>query len=236
MDRRSYLRAAGIGVAAGTAGCVGGVGFAGSRNPNVTLPEPDRPFDSEDVSYPAWGQQVPDVTVLDAFSGEPIALRGIEGPRYHTFFFANCMTLCPVLESRLRELQIHAVENGYADGVGFYPITFDPERDTPERLRREAEEMNVDLSAGNWHYLRPESPARAKEVITGAFGIGFQRTEATEETNGKYMFNHIGMITLVNGDGYVERAYRISQTDLPSENAMIEDLRTVRNGGSGGLF
>jgi protein SCO1/2 len=212
----------------GTAGCLGGVGVTGSGNPNVTLPEPDRQYDSDDVPYAAWGQQVPDVTVPDAFTGDPVSVRDVDGIRYHTFFFANCMTLCPILESRLRELQIHSIEEGDADAVAFYPITFDPERDTAERLRREADEMNVDLSAGNWHYLRPGTRAEAERVVTDEFGVFFERAG---EMDGKYMFNHPGVIQLVNADGYVERAYRVGMDGEPSESRMIDDLRRVRGGG-----
>ena len=230
MDRRTFLRGAGGAAAAtGLAGCLGGVGVLGG-NPDVVLPEPDRRFDSEDVSYPAWGERVPDLAVPDAETGDPVRLRAIPEPHFHTFFFANCMTLCPILEGRLREVQIHSVSEGYADEVGFYPITFDPERDTPERLRREAEELNVDQSAGNWRFLRPGTPAEAERVVTDGFGIAFERAG---EMDGKYMFNHIGLILLVNGDGYVERAYQVGGDGGPPERELVRDLRRVRNGGGG---
>jgi protein SCO1/2 len=240
MDRRRYLAAAGTAVLGSLAGCTGGVGVLGSGNTDVTLPEPDRQFDSSQVPYPAWGQRVPDVTLPNATTGGVTNLRAIEGARYHTFFFANCMTLCPILESRLRNIQIHSVREGYAQEVSFYPITFDPERDTPDRLREEARQLNVDREAGNWFFLRPESVERAKAVIDGEFGVFFQKTDPPDGGDG-YMYNHPGRILLVNGDGYVERAYRLGQTEAsrPSQATMLADLERVRAAerpdGGGGL-
>jgi protein SCO1/2 len=138
------------------------------------------------------------------------------------------MSVCPRLVSALREVQIHSVENGYADEVGFYPITFDPERDTAATLREYAGRMNVDMDAGNWHFLRPEGRERAKAVLESEFGFAFERTHPDDMD--RYMFTHIGLVLLVNADGYVERAYRGQEG---TEGRYIEDLETVRSGGSG---
>ncbi|AZH26154.1 SCO family protein [Haloplanus aerogenes] len=226
MDRRTYLGTLGAASLGGVAGCLGG------GNPNTTLGEPDRPdgVTSEALSYPAWGEQIPDVTLPDPLTGTGIGLRDVDRPALVSFFYSNCMSVCPRLISALREVQIHSVNNDYADDVGFYPITFDPQRDTGERLREYAGEMNVELDAGNWHFLRPESRERAKRVLEEEFGFVFQRTEP--EDGGKYMFNHIGLVILVNADGYVERAYRGQEG---KEGTYIEDLKKVRNGGGGFL-
>jgi protein SCO1/2 len=222
MDRRTYLGTLGVAALGATAGCLGG------GDPNTTLGEPDRPegVTSEALSYPAWGERIPDVTLSDPLTGEPVELRGLERPAFVSFFYANCMSICPRLVAALREVQIHSVEHGYADAVGFYPITFDPQRDTATALREYAERMNVDLSAGNWHFLRPEDRDRAKAVLDGKFGFGFQRTDPDDA--GGYMFAHIGLVLLVNADGYVERAYRDAEG---TEGRYIEDLRTLRSGG-----
>jgi protein SCO1/2 len=224
MNRRSFLASgSALGVAA-TAGCLGTVGF-GDANPNVALGAPDRTGDvtSEDLPYPAWGQRVPDVTLPAPLSGRNVSFRDVDRPFLTTFVFTHCMTACPVLLSTLREVQVHSVQEGYADGVAFYPVTFDPARDDAEALRAELEQFNVDTSAGNWQFLRPETAARATEVVTDEFGVTFQR-QAVED--GPDMFVHLSLIVLVNADGYVERAYRGQETD---EGRIIADLRRVRN-------
>jgi protein SCO1/2 len=223
MNRRSFLASGAAVGAAATGGCLGAVGL-GDPNPNVTLGQPDRTADvaSEDLPYPAWGQRVPDVTLPAPRSGETVSLRAVDRPFLTTFVFANCTTACPVLLSALREVQIHSVQEGYADGVRFYPITFDPARDDAAALRAELDQFNVDTDAGNWWFLRPGSEARAEAVVTDEFGVTFQRQPVDD---GPDVFVHLSLILLVNADGYVERAYRGSD---PDEGRLIADLGEVR--------
>lgn len=225
MNRRSYLRATGLAGAVGLAGCVGGSALGlGDSNPNVALGEPDRDaeLDSEDLPYPAWGERVPDVTIPAPLSGENVAVRDIEGPHFHTFFFTNCETVCPVLIGTLREVQIHSIDEGYADEVSFYPVTFDPARDDAAAFRKEADQMNVDLDAGNWQFLRPDGESEARRIVDEAFGVYFEKEKADDDS---YMFVHTSVVLLVNGDGYVERAYRGTE---PDEGTLVDDLRQVR--------
>ncbi|ELZ91333.1 regulatory protein PrrC [Haloferax mucosum ATCC BAA-1512] len=220
MNRRTYLRAVGTGAAVGLAGCLGG------GNPNVSLPKPERENDvtSEDLPYPAWGQQVPDVTLTDPINETEVSVRDIDVPHFHTYIFTNCMSVCPVLVSALREVQIHSVSEGYADDVAFYPVTFDPARDDATAFRNEADQLNIDMDVGNWQFLRPEDEAEAKDVVEDKFGVFFEKGEPDED--GNYMFTHLGLVTLVNGDGYVERTYRGNQ---PDEQTLIDDLTALRD-------
>jgi protein SCO1/2 len=217
MNRRQCLRAIGAGSLATLAGC------GSSGNDDVVLPEPDRQFASEDLPYLAWGQRVPDVSLPVAHSDRTVDLRALDRPTLFTFFYSHCQTVCPVLIATLHTVQTHAIENGYGGGVRFRPVTFDPSRDDAERLREFATERNVALDAGNWQFLRPESPSRAETVVQERFGVSFERT-GSDATEG-YMFTHTPMTTLVNAGGYVERAYR---TKSPDREEIIEDLRTVR--------
>jgi protein SCO1/2 len=223
MNRRTFLASGAAVGTATTAGCLGTLGI-GDRNPDVVLDEPERTGDvtSEQLPYPAWGQRVPDVTLPAPLAGREVSVRDVDRPFLTTFFFTNCMTTCPVLLSALREVQIHAVQEGYADGVAFYPVTFDPARDDAAALRAELDQFNVDTSVGNWQFLRPESEARAEAVVTDEFGVAFQKQPVDD---GPYMFVHLGLVLLVNADGYVERAYRGQQ---PDEGSIIADLERVR--------
>jgi protein SCO1/2 len=224
MRRRTFLRSTGaVGALGGLAGCLGSVGLRDS-NPDVALGEPDREFESSDVPYPAWGEQIPDVTVPAPVDSRGIRLRDIETPSLLTFFYSHCQTICPILISTQRNIQAHAQNNGYSDAVSFLPTTFDPARDTAERLRTYANNMNVAADHENWHFLRPASKERAKAVVQDQFGVVFQRTEP--EDMDMYMFTHSALTLLVNADGFVERAYR---SKSPDEETIISDLKTVRN-------
>ncbi|RLM54076.1 SCO family protein [Halobellus sp. Atlit-31R] len=220
MQRRTYLRGAAAAGVLGTAGCLG----LGDSNPDVALPEPDREYTSEELPYPAWGQRVPAATLPDPIGGREVDVRSVGKPQLLTFFYSHCNTVCPVLIQSMRNVQTHSIEEGYADDVAFLPVTFDPERDDAERLQTYGEQMNVALDAGNWQFLRPESKARAKAVVSEQFGVTFQRTQPDDMD--MYMFAHSAMTYLVNADGYVERAYR---TESPDPERIVADLETVRN-------
>ncbi|WP_299262190.1 SCO family protein [Halorientalis sp.] len=237
MDRRQYIRAA-LGATAGTvavAGCLGGDEDGPSdRHPNVKLSKQEMSFDAEDVRFPAWGQQIPSATLPDALGGGEATTTGFDGPLALTFIFSNCMTACPLLTQALVSAQGKALEEGWADAVDFAEITFDPVRDTPDRLRTYARERGISLEVGNWTFLRPETEARAKTVVQNQFGVYFEKTEpgsggtdaettaadsgagpstssaATPAgtptgTDEEYMFTHRSLILLVNAEGYVER-------------------------------
>ena len=221
VSRRTFLRStAGAAAVGAAAGCLGGIG--GEESPTV-LSEPDRQYDSDELPYPAWGERVPDVTVPAALSDRDVATRAVSQPALYTFFYSHCNTVCPVLISTMRNVQTHAVNEGYADEVRLLPVTFDPERDTADRLRTYADEMNVDAADDGWAFLRPADPERAEAVVTDAFGVSFDRTHP--EDMEMYMFSHAPMTYLVNGDGYVERAYR---SKAPNEDQILDDLAAVR--------
>ncbi|RDZ95372.1 hypothetical protein DEQ92_21810, partial [Haloferax sp. Atlit-6N] len=90
------------------------------------------------------------------------------------------------------------------------------------RLEEYAEMMNVDLDAGNWHFLRPDDHDHAKEVVQETYGVTFEKTSETESS--MYMYSHLGLLLLANADGYVERAYTGND---PAGDRVWSDLETV---------
>jgi protein SCO1/2 len=247
MDRRQFLRtvAAG-GLFAGVSGCLSG----GEGNPNVTLTEPDREYESSTLPYLAWGQRVPDVSIPAPLEDRSLSPRSLSVPSFITFFYSTCPDVCPALVGTLRNIQTHAANDGYSDEVAFLPITFDPENDDATRLREYAGDLHVDADAGNWHFLRPATPERAKTVVREAFGVMFSRQSPTETPAGNETasnrtsthdghahshshgdghagveFVHSSVTMLVNADGYVERAYR---TKTPDSEQLIADLERLR--------
>lgn len=224
MNRRTFLKSTAAASVGGTAGCLNAVGL-GDANPDVALTEPDRPFESEDVPYPAWGQRVPDVDLPAPLAGGSRSLRDLGTPGLLTFFYSHCQTVCPVLVGTLRNVQAHAQTNEYADEVTFAPVTFDPARDTADRLETYGEEMNVTTAKDGWQFLRPESKARAKAIVQEQFGVDFRRTEPDDME--MYMFAHTALTLLVNANGYVERAY---QTSSPDEQTVLDDITALREG------
>ncbi len=222
MDRRTYLLAtASVGTAA-TAGCLTGL-FESSPD-GVTLSEPDDQLtDSENLAYPAYGEEFPAFSLPDATGDSTIDTGELDRVAVVTTFFASCPAECGILLNQLAGVQGMTADRGIDDQVRFLPITFDPERDDAEGLRDNAATVGADLEVGNWHYLRPETPEEAEDLIADGLGVDYERTDESDRMEG-YDFNHIVVTWLVNPDGVVERAYR--GEDLDRER-VADDIETL---------
>ena len=227
MDRRTYLRsvagATGVAASAATAGCLGALGSSGAEGTVLGPPEQDL----SEASHPSYGDEMPNFTVPDPIAGEDVTVADYEGERAVLWisFYTNCPDgVCPALILRLRRAQAAAAEGGYGDELGLLALTFDPERDTADVLREYAGQQGVDLDAGNWHFLRPESYEAGQTLLDEKFGLVIEKTDSPYE-NLEYQFPHYGLILLANKQGIVERAYpRGPQTDI---EALVEDVERV---------
>jgi len=220
MDRRTYLATAGLTLTTSMAGCPGALG---DSHPNTYLAPPDRSVDGDKLPFPTYGDPVPDVTLPAVLHDTTVTTTGFDRHLVMTFVYTHCKTICPVLTSVLRNIQTDASNEGYADEVAFLETTFDPVRDTADRFRVYAEQEHIDLNAGNWYFLRPKTEKRAKSVVEDKFGVHYEKTHP--KNMDMYMYNHLGLILLVNKDGYVERAYSGS---APHWQSIRDDLTTLR--------
>lgn len=228
MDRRTYLQAAATTAGAFVAGCVG----RGAGNTTLEKPE-DQGADSEDLPYPAYGEEFPESTLPDPLRDRELSTAEFEDERVvlMTFIYTHCPDgICPALTQVLRHAQADATENDYSNDLALLATTFDPERDTADVLREYGEQQGVDYEAEGWHFLRPESEERAREVVTDTYGVEYQRIDPEElegdhsdHDMGEYAFNHYPITYLVNRGGYVERAY----AGVPEVSRVIDDLSTV---------
>ncbi|MFD1589373.1 SCO family protein [Halorientalis brevis] len=206
MDRRTYLRSvAATGTTVSIAGCLGVFDDSGSEKTVLGPPE----LDLSEASHPSYGDEMPAFTVPDPIADEEISTADCEGKAIlWTSFYTNCPDgVCPALILRLRRAQEVAAAEGYGDDAAFLALTFDPERDTTDVLREYAGQQGVDLDAGNWHFLRPESYEAGQELLDEHFGLVIEKKPADDLENLEYQFPHYGLILLVNKRGIVERAY-----------------------------
>ena len=214
VDSRMRRRALLGGIAAATTGATAGCSSVlGDQPDGVVLdPQEDQIADSEDLAYPAYGQRLPPFELRDPIAGVTIDSEAIDRTAVVTGIFTYCPAECGILLRQLVGVQRRVAEAGITDETLFLPITFDPERDDEAALRDNAASLGVNLESGNWHYLRPETPERAKTVVQERLGIGFERTTESARLQG-YDFTHIVVTLLVNPDGVVERAYRGERVD-----------------------
>ncbi len=105
----------------------------------------------------------------------------------------------------MRDVQ-EMVDGMDTGGIPFQQVTlsFDPERDTPERLLSYAESVGADRSS--WHFATGD-PTRLKNAIGGGFGAYY-----TQEEDGAFKFDP--MFVLVDGWGIIRAKYRTGEPDL----------------------
>ena len=114
------------------------------------------------------------------------------------FFFSTCPTICPIMNANMKRLE---EAFGHRDDFGIASFTIDPEKDTPEQLKRYSESLGV--FSQNWHFLTGESAdifALANKGFNIFAGINPQVAGG---------FEHQGYFALVDQKGYLR-----SRTDL----------------------
>ena len=70
-----------------------------------------------------------------------------------TFLYTNCPDVCPIVTSRLREVQ--TLLESDADDARFVAVSVDPERDTIESAREYLDKWGL---SANWHFLVGDRP------------------------------------------------------------------------------
>ncbi len=146
-------------------------------------------------------------TSLSALRGKVVAI---------TFIYTTCADTCPLLTAKMASLQ-GRLGPDFGPRVQFLSITVDPERDTPEVLKRYAEGHGAQ-SAG-WAFLTgPPSEIRA---VTKRYGVYNRKTSRGD-------VDHTFLTSLVDQNGILRVQYLGVRFD---PNELLRDLRTlVREG------
>ena len=108
------------------------------------------------------------------------------------FFFTTCPTICPIMNANMKRLE---EAFGNRDDFGIASFTIDPDKDTPEQLKRYAENMGV--FSQNWHFLTGDASTIYELANTG-FNIF-----AGSNPNVAGGFEHQGYFALVDQNGYL---------------------------------
>lgn len=224
VTRRAVLSA---GVAVGAAGVAGCLGSGGDSGPDDVVLEPPENYDElrdAELPYPVYGEALPEASVPGVLHDRTVSTREFVGERHLllTFVYTRCSGICLGLGANLVQVQARAAADGYADEVALSAVSFDPEHDTPERLREWGAERGVDYEMGNAYLLRPESPERARTVVEDTFGEAYKH-----EAGADMPFLHSGLLVLANDQGVVERAYA---GDPPSPSTVVDDVETLVEG------
>ncbi len=108
------------------------------------------------------------------------------------FFFSTCPTICPIMNENMKLVQESFGSNS---NFGIASITINPENDTPEVLKKHAEDINA--KGANWHFLTGD-----KTKIFDIANKGFNLFAGeNKKVNGG--FEHSGLFALIDKKGNI---------------------------------
>ena len=142
---------------------------------------------------------------LAALRGKVVAL---------TFIYASCPDVCPMLTDKLARVQ-DALGSDFGSKIAFVSITTDPERDTPEVLKRYSEDFEANLAG--WSFLTGERAA----VLDVAHRYGVVVAKAADG-----QVDHTMLTTLIDRQGTMRVQYLGYRFD---EEEFRHDLQGLTN-------
>ncbi|GAA0136541.1 hypothetical protein YSY43_33820 [Paenibacillus sp. YSY-4.3] len=141
---------------------------------------------------------------LENLDGNNVALEDTNGKvRLFYFFFSNCPDVCPVTTLRLSQVQDELKEKGlFGKDATIVSVTFDPERDTRERLKEFGDKFMADYSG--WYFLRGEQQ-QVIDLAMNSFKI-----LVNQDKDGNFV--HMDLIGLVDRKGNIREMFRPDAT------------------------
>ncbi len=142
----------------------------------------------------------PTFTLIDQ-DGRRISLEDLRGRVVvMTYIYASCRYTCPLLETRLLDLQ-SIFKNRLGKDLLLISLSFDPERDTPQVLKEHAESIGADTRY--WFFLT--GPKDEVEKVLRAYSFFYERQDNGEfihenrftiiGRNGEYLYDVRGLTT-----------------------------------------
>jgi protein SCO1 len=151
--------------------------------------------------------------ILTNHDGKRFALKSLRGKTLAiTFIFASCTDTCPLLTAKMAGIQ-NRLASDFGSKVFFVSITVDPERDTPEVLKRYAEAHKA--NPAGWAFLTGTS-GEIREVAK-RYGIYYKKTPRGD-------VDHTFLTSLVDHNGTLRVQYMGVKFD-PDE--MLRDLQNL---------
>ncbi|MHA7056005.1 SCO family protein [Aquimarina sp. M1] len=136
------------------------------------------------------------------------------------FFFTSCPTICPKMTTNLVYLQNEL--KGY-ENFGIASFTINPKRDSPQILKKYAE--NYGITNSDWNLLTGDREDLYRLANTG-FNI-----YAAENSNVPGGFEHNGYFALIDQDGYIRSRYDASGNPIIYYRGTIDvDQKKDENG------
>lgn len=133
------------------------------------------------------------VRTLDSLRGRPVVA---------TMFYTSCQMVCPMTIEAIRSNEA-LIPAGDREKLSVLMVSFDPERDTVEVLKKTADQRG--LEAPHWTLAR--SDQKSVRRLAAVLGIQYRAT-------GDGDFNHSSVLLLLDGEGRIAaRTHQLAGAD-----------------------
>ena len=157
------------------------------------------PADGEQPSRLAVIGQAPDFSLVTQ-DEKPLHLADLRGQVVLLgFIFTTCNGTCPATTHRMAQVKQALHARGLEDKVHLLSITLDPERDTPDALRRY--QRLYDVNSKHWSFFTGPAADVAKTIA--AWGMWARPT-----ANGQ--LDHPSRVFLVDARGRIREIYNLN--------------------------
>jgi protein SCO1 len=157
------------------------------------------------------------VTLTDQH-GEPFNTVALQGKVQLLFFgYTHCPDICPATLARVTQAWRRLREAGHGDETAVVFITFDPQRDTPELMKKYVQFFDQDIVAltGSEEEIR---------LAAEKYGVVFLPDESVnEQGETKRLYAHSDFIYLLDNLGRVRKLYA-SDADIEE---MVTDAKSL---------
>ena len=170
---------------------------------------------------------VPEFTLTER-NGRKVSLAYLQGKVWVVqFFYTHCTDICPLTVPQMGLLHLEYLNDPeFRSAVRFVSIAVDPERDTPEVVRKYAEHFSADPDF--WFFLTGDKATIVRLAQQGfKLGIGEKANppEIAKKTGeGKELF-HSNRLVLVDRNAHIRGYY--SGIDAEAMVRLRRDLKTL---------
>jgi protein SCO1/2 len=119
------------------------------------------------------------------------------------FFFATCPTICPIMNSQLKNLNKETSK--FSEHIQFLSFTINPTNDGPSVLKKYR--ITHGITSKNWAFLT------GNEAATHRLGIENFQIFAGRDDEAAGGYAHSGAFSLVDKKGYVRGVYAVTNMD-----------------------
>lgn len=138
-----------------------------------------------------------------------------------SYIFTNCPDICPLSTNNMRLIK-EKVENDGLKNIYFFSISFDPDNDKPEVLRKFIRARELDTK--NWEFLTGSKDQT--DSLMKSVGVVVIPTDTVVKPNGDIVefYAHTDRISLYDQDLYLRKNYKGSSINV---DEIVNDIKSL---------